>query len=383
MMALNSYYRLKPYLVMGWSGEYKNKTYSTSHMKYWGDLYGKIGITSENIDRMLYTPASNAFQVNEQSFNRSYNPVPSELNIYTDGSKTESGTGSGFIFYKFNVPSLEGSASLSDFNTVFQAELLAIKLAAENVSRFPDVKYVRFYVDSRAALMALRSSNFNSKLVHETAKALNTAAEGRSIILNWIKAHAGKRGNEEADRLAKEGCSSENGVEVGLPWSALKNKIVSQIYEMWEREWNEYDGARMSKQFIPGPDSNKAKYLLKLSRAELGRILRLLSGHNGLFYFKHKVDNEICPTCRFCGEEDETFYHLATKCPCFSTTQRDIFLDKYPIINTDWNVRDVLRFSYVPAIDDAIGGDTRLPLFGYTEEDDLGAEEEAENSPDE
>ena len=120
----------------------------------------------------------------------------------------------------------------------------------------------------------------------------------------------------------------------------------------------------MSKQFLPGPDSNKSKYLLKLSRAELGRILRLISGHNGLFYFKHKIDPEISPSCRFCREDDETFYHLATNCPSFHLTQREVFKDKYPIMSGDWNVRDVLRFSYIPAVNDAIEGDTQLRLHG-------------------
>ena len=127
----------------------------------------------------------------------------------------------------------------------------------------------------------------------------------------------------------------------------------------------------MSKIFYRKPDSQLAKTVLNLSRYELGRFLRLVSGHNGLFYFKSVVDGEINATCRFCKLYTETFYHLATDCPRFLQTRTDIFHDVLPLTHTEWSVRGLLSFSYIPAINAALQGDTRIELFGMGDYDVL------------
>ena len=95
--------------------------------------------------------------------------------------------------------------------------------------------------------------------------------------------------------------------------------IKNFFYSRWTKEWEKYPGARLAKQFYSRPDSNVAKYAYKMDRLKLGRFLRLVAGHNGLNYFKSKVDPEISPLCRFCEEKDETFYHLVDNCPIFRT----------------------------------------------------------------
>ena len=83
----------------------------------------------------------------------------------------------------------------------------------------------------------------------------------------------------------------------------------------------------MGKQFYHGPDPQKAKYVIKLSWAKLARFIRLISGHNSLFYFRHLVDNDINSQCRFCLEENETFEHLVNDCTCYLVGRQDELLD--------------------------------------------------------
>ena len=370
-LAIQTYYRLKPLLPLDWSGEYKNKTYSTSHLKYWGNFYEQIGIASESLDTLSGALEGRKFVVNRKSFDRSYTTYPSELNIFTDGSKIENRVGAGYVFYNFKNIVAEGRFKLHETSTVFQAEITAIKQAAMKLTTLPEYKFVRFYVDSQAAFLALNGTYYHSRLVLETFDCLNKACEGRKIILNWIKAHDGTEGNEKADLLAKEG--GEHGIACNPPFpkSELKNRVHELIYTRWEKDWMSYKDARMAKIFYQKPDSNLAKIVLKLSRYELSRFLRLVSGHNGLFYFKSVIDGAISATCRFCKNETETFYHLATECPSFIQSRTDIFLDVLPLSHTEWSVRGLLSFSYIPAINAAIEGDTRVELFSMVETDPL------------
>ena len=122
----------------------------------------------------------------------------------------------------------------------------------------------------------------------------------------------------------------------------------------------------MTKLFYSCPDKNQAKYVLKLGRIELSRFIKLITGHNGLFYFRSKIDPDISPICRFCLQDDETFYHLVTECPVHRDSRINIFKENIPLANTNtkWSVRDLLCFSDSRGIRDAIDGETALYLFG-------------------
>ena len=77
-----------------------------------------------------------------------------------------------------------------------------------------------------------------------------------------------------------------NTVGVRVPKSEIKSKVMKLFYDMWEKEFRDYNGARMGKGFYYGPDSAKAKYVIKLSREKLARFVRIISGHNSLFLFQ-------------------------------------------------------------------------------------------------
>ena len=195
-------------------------------------------------------------------------------------------------------------------------------------------------------------------MVYNTIIALHRAGIDRNIQLTWTRAHVGTAGNERADEGAKKGSTLDIKIPAGIPKAETKGKIKEYFYKEWSTEWEKYSKARMMKLFYGKPDENQAKYVLKLGRLELSRFIKLVTGHNGLFYFMNKVDPDINAICRFCLEEDETFYHLATECPALRQKQIEIFLDKLPITNTKWSVRDLLHFSYLPGICDAIEGST-------------------------
>ena len=90
--------------------------------------------------------------------------------------------------------------------SVFQAEVMAVKAAAEHLLlRKAQDKTIKFYIDNQAAIYALRKVTLYDSIVLETKRSLNLLAEGNLIELNWIPGHCGFMGNEVADRKAKLG----------------------------------------------------------------------------------------------------------------------------------------------------------------------------------
>jgi ribonuclease HI len=64
---------------------------------------------------------------------------------------------------------------------------------------------VRICFDSLAALSLLQAAKTSSPLVHQCQKALNNISTRHTVGLYWVPGHAGVRGNEIADRLARDG----------------------------------------------------------------------------------------------------------------------------------------------------------------------------------
>ena len=109
----------------------------------------------------------------------------------------------------------------------------------------------------------------------------------------------------------------------------------------WNKEWRVWPGANHSKSFYSGPNEGKAKFVYKLARLELGRFVRIITGHNNLNFFQTKLGLANDASCRLCGEADETITHFLHSCPCLLGPRREIFLDKIPNSDMKWSVRDL------------------------------------------
>jgi len=129
-------------------------------------------------------------------------PVVKGFVWFTDGSRTEEGTGAGI--YGQSVKRML-SISLGKHTAVFQAEVYAI-LACIHEIRTQDrpEKYVIICRDSQVALKALQAARA-SPLVQQCQQVLNDISARHAVGLFWVPGHAGVRGNEIADQLARGG----------------------------------------------------------------------------------------------------------------------------------------------------------------------------------
>ena len=359
--ALNTRIRIKHLLDLDWSGlrgDVENPS-QVSHLKYWNNLIEDCNLEHLLIrnDFIQQFSFCKKFIVNKNSFN-SPDLYTTHLpyTIYTDGSKTNDGVGSGIHIIKPDKLIINFSSRLPNYCSVFQAEINAIKIASDYLITASPIDHVSFFVDSQAALLALFSNKVSSSLVADTIRSLNILSSTMpSVTLNWTKAHIGTSGNEIADQLAKDGTKLPQPSDVLLPKQAVRADIDFAIREIWHFRWFSYTEARQSKQFISKPDKNKAKYIYKLNRQKLGRFIRIITGHNNLHYHQSVIDNSKSSKCRFCLQVSETFYHFITSCPSFTMSRREILLDKNISDDHSWSVDSLLRFSSIPAIDNALG----------------------------
>jgi ribonuclease HI len=329
---------------------YRNKLHSTPHLQYWEDQIGKLNLNMQTTDQCEETIWEKSYHVNLDSFDGDKkHRKHSEYTAYTDGSKTDYGTGAGFVVYHRKEVVNYCSFKLNDNATVFQAEITAIKQVADYLSAVKGVKFVKILVDSQAALLALENKQVKATSVLEAMQSLEQLSQSGAVVrLAWVKAHIGTEGNELADSAAKQGGLDEMGTNkrifLAMSKAELKTSLDTAIRDSWTQRWQEQDKYRMTKQFLTSPNKQAGKRACNLSKSSLSRLIQLITGHNFLSYFQFKLDPTINPLCRMCSEENETFYHLLIDCPALVMLRREMFLDQPPITDS-WKPWELINFS--------------------------------------
>ena len=149
-----------------------------------------------------------------------------------------------------------------------------------------------------SALQALDYPKVSSIVLVKTISSLNKAGQITTTLeLQWVRAHDGTLENELADLLAKRGTELVGPpTEIPVAKAYIKTCIKKFLYKDWKEEWVKYPHARLTKQFYGGPAPNKAKCILRLCRADVSRMVTLLTGHNDLAYFSSLVNNSENPS---------------------------------------------------------------------------------------
>ena len=225
---------------------------------------------------------------------------PKEIwtHAFTDGSASKAVRDGGagvFIKYPGGI-SKTLSAATGVHCTNYKAEVEALIVAAGTVGEDtdPDGQIV-FLTDALSVLQELEKSG-----IPRLENALGRIECAR-ISLQWIPAHCGIPGNEEADRQAKLGAEKEQ------PETKASFREVKTIIKSLHRPTKLTDGYQ------------------GLSRAEQVCIFRLRTGHNRLNHHMHTRfrigESPRCP----CGAAAQTAEHILQYCPTYSDLRKRLW----------------------------------------------------------
>ena len=257
-----------------------------------------------------------------------------------------------FNFDSSREPIASRSKNLSRQCSVFQSEIygliLSTQLIWEYIQEHGPIDSVILYTDSQAAIKALSSIYFTSKITKSCRYALHNLGMLCKVTVKWVKAHVGYHGNELADKLAKEQVERPGDPFDGVlpPPNVVYGHIEEYFRTLWSGFWNTVPYSQ-SKFWFREVNPSRAKSILKHVRKEVTLLGRWLSG----FAFLRRQNELVTPgshftiTCRLCDSAPERAIHILTECGPLLTLRRDSF--GVPLITdppTDWTPGQVLHF---------------------------------------
>ena len=182
------------------------------------------------------------------------------------------------------------------------------------------INNVVIYSDSLSALESINSFTFRHSIVIEIKVLLSKIIESNvTIALCWIPSHIGLRGNEEADRSAKESINADC-LEKKVPFNDILTSVKPKIWQKWQKEWEEIpvtNKLRSIKENVslwPSSVQKNRYFEVILTRLRIGHT-RLTHGH--LMSSPHGIP----PTCEVC-QCQLTVKHILIHCPKYQRHRR-------------------------------------------------------------
>jgi hypothetical protein len=209
--------------------------------------------------------------------------------------------------------SLTKKVRLPDHASIFSAELHAIILSLEFVYASEKSNFV-VCTDSLSSLQAIEGAKFENPFVVEILNLyLQLINRGKHIIMCWIPSHIGIRGNDMADKAAKEALELPIS-DIKIPYTDLYGNVKAFFQNEWQTFWNEQVNNKLHY-VHPIIKTRQISRQLKHRRDEI-IINRIKIGHT---YMTHKYllsgdDQPFCVSC----DTYETVEHLLIHCVEFN-----------------------------------------------------------------
>lgn len=243
----------------------------------------------------------------------------SYVQVYTDASKNLGNkVGIAVIVPEFNT---KIGKMITEGVSVYTGEMLAIMFALQWIE---DTRPLRAIIcsDSSSSLDSLQNSHSDSRpdiLIEIQMTLYRIQMMGMTVVFVWVPAHVGVRGNEMADRAAKEAAKSScSKVEVNI--SKTESIIKKRLKERWQKEWEE---DRKGRWFFRVQSKVGEMRCAGGNRRDETVISRLRFGHTGLNGMLWKIGKHDTGRCDYCGQE-ETVEHVVQQCQRYEQERRQL-----------------------------------------------------------
>ena len=184
------------------------------------------------VDFTLYEfdKSSTSSTVVKSRFNEVKQKYLDFCHIYTDGSKVERKVASAYV-----CPYGTRGYRLRDGCSIFTAEVEAIDKAL-NYVKVSSVERFVIFSDSMFVLQAIESQESKNPLVNRVLQTCQKIiSNGKFITFCWLPSHQDIRGNEDADRAAKDALSKAQPAHFELPCTDAFSKIQPFVSSLWQK----------------------------------------------------------------------------------------------------------------------------------------------------
>jgi hypothetical protein len=175
--------------------------------------------------------------------------------------------------------------------------------------------------------------------------ATTTAANGLpcKLTIQWISSHSEVRGNEAADRLAKEAAQGQSSRQIDLlhifrsplPVSAsattTKQAYNVKLNKLWMKIWEKSPRKdRFTRTDPEFPFNSFRKRLFKLTRNQASLIMQIRTGHIPLNFFLRRIGKIDLDKCLKCEANPnnvqvaETINHYLFDCQEYGEVRRSL-----------------------------------------------------------
>jgi hypothetical protein len=141
--------------------------------------------------------------------------------------------------------------------------------------------------------------------------------------LYWVPGHAGVRGNEIANGLARGGSALRflgPKLALGVSRCDIRKRLSCWLINQQWASWHDLGNTRrQAQELISGPCPGTRIELLSSNRNQSRVVTGLVTGHNTLRRHLYLLGLQYSPMCRMCGVKEETSAHILCECEALAT----------------------------------------------------------------